>query len=537
MNSITLAPQSGKLLNLASVHPDRLLENDCCLLEDLGRAIVLNSTQNTEQWFRNISRTFLDTTVKVFTTHWAPPATGAVLRDVLQEASFAAVTSVVKTLYGNGYSEEKIASLLQLASIIDSSFCWAQEILAKAPSDASEQVIAFFMANHNNPELPSQIQEVTRKYGQILSGDYEYKVLDCDRSKILRIAITIVQLYQTDQIPLYIKKDHRCPNSLLYGSATRTFYILCKYKSGRWIKISPQHKISTALCVAFNTSIAAYPLCQTVPRGRTTDSLSEKDILLELNGKPGIWPIEHMCTYLSEKQGSPCERFSTLSVWAATDLAKLDLKVLSDRDQIAIARCLILGLHSMHSNNIVHGDIKYGNVLVSRSKDTMVAGFIDFGFAFYYPIRSVKALHWIFCKGHYGSIKCTPPEQWGNIQERSGPIDSINAIDYFAMDVWALGYLLWGIQFGALPPWSQMLYDHYENALETGTWEVSPEEKKALRESIYDVVESPLQFLSNPSTMKEKYHRLLYQMMRLNPRDRLTAVQLVEMMEQFSSEK
>ncbi|KAF9105799.1 hypothetical protein BGX27_009430 [Mortierella sp. AM989] len=119
---------------------------------------------------------------------------------------------------------------------------------------------------------------------------------------------------------------------------------------------------------------------------------------------------------------------------------------------------LALALHSLHSQSIVHGDVKDENALISvdRSTNTYRAKLCDFGHSKYLQPNSSP------CFSFYGTTILAPPEMDSNVaarqkskepNRRTGNNQSTTWDLYsgFEADVWALGLTLYTMIHGDLP--------------------------------------------------------------------------------------
>ncbi|KAG0311795.1 hypothetical protein BGZ99_009894, partial [Dissophora globulifera] len=120
---------------------------------------------------------------------------------------------------------------------------------------------------------------------------------------------------------------------------------------------------------------------------------------------------------------------------------------------------LALALHSMHSQNIVHGDVKDENALISVDEvtNTYRAKLCDFGHSKYLHTGSAA------CFSFYGTTILAPPEMDNNVAARQKSKDAGNNrragsqattwdLYYgYEADVWALGLTLYTMIHGDLP--------------------------------------------------------------------------------------
>ena len=122
----------------------------------------------------------------------------------------------------------------------------------------------------------------------------------------------------------------------------------------------------------------------------------------------------------------------------------------------SIFKQLARGLHSMHSQNVIHGDIKDENALVNVDHTTGVyrAKLCDFGHAKRLNAASGAAF------SNYGTTIMGPPEMDKNVERKeqlnAGLVSSILSDEWdrfygFEADVFALGLLLYTMVHGDLP--------------------------------------------------------------------------------------
>lgn len=108
----------------------------------------------------------------------------------------------------------------------------------------------------------------------------------------------------------------------------------------------------------------------------------------------------------------------------------IDRQSLSSSEAIRVIRQVAFGIQAAHEANIIHGDLKPGNILLSRSGTVQVS---DFGFA---ALRSDRpAIH----KIRGGTIAYLAPEQL-----RNASIDN-------TIDIYGLGGLLYALLTGKPP--------------------------------------------------------------------------------------
>lgn len=103
--------------------------------------------------------------------------------------------------------------------------------------------------------------------------------------------------------------------------------------------------------------------------------------------------------------------------------------------------CMILkGLQYMHSQNIIHGDLKLDNIFISQNDDIKIG---DFGLSLYVP-------H--ICCDNLNSNKCTT-KLFGTMYYLSPEMIShnIKCNTIYGIDIWAVGIIIFYLVFKKFP--------------------------------------------------------------------------------------
>ena len=242
--------------------------------------------------------------------------------------------------------------------------------------------------------------------------------------------------------------------------------------------------------------------------------LNEEAIYKELSGCPGIWPLYASGHYKIFKFGVEWSQGSLFMPIADSSLHNAKLPFI---EQLQVAINLTQGLQAMHAKNILHGDLKELNALYSRKADaTVTAGWIDFGEA----MRVSQPYKGLF-SNYYGTIYYTAPELFGE-KDFSG--------DPFKLEILALGYVLYCLNFEKQPPWSDLLWSYYDlRRFHT----ITQRAKKRMHTLVKKDIEAAYATLTEeektrPLTPKERYRSLIYQMLRFDPALRLDLPKVLE---------
>lgn len=171
---------------------------------------------------------------------------------------------------------------------------------------------------------------------------------------------------------------------------------------------------------------------------------------------PSIWSNQPTIMSIPQLSGS-CDLFSFIDYYNSCV-------------PISIIRCLFKQIASavnhLHKLNVVHGDLKEENVLVSRDNTIRIC---DFGHAREVKVSPlfsdvpvlVNKQHILGCpmtmetKRHfafYGTTEMIAPELLSNLAFKKSLKKDYLRCRGFELDVWALGLLLYSMVYGALPP-------------------------------------------------------------------------------------
>lgn len=137
---------------------------------------------------------------------------------------------------------------------------------------------------------------------------------------------------------------------------------------------------------------------------------NEQDILTQLQGHKGIPPCYKLIVYRHSSQGKSYEKAVFLQKRLAGDGETMRNKPLDY--QIHAIRGSLDGLASMHDKNLVHSDVKFANMILSKEGDGYIT---DFGFTVKTGEKRLSATD-AYCapetinKAKYFSKVCLPKE-------------------------------------------------------------------------------------------------------------------------------
>lgn len=314
----------------------------------------------------------------------------------------------------------------------------------------------------------------------------------------------------------YIKKDFAIslPRSIIRDRAANRVYILLKSKSTLLNDGGTYKKVTAAIELATETppQFVAQAVNKDDDENAFNDLRSECTIFDRLQQTKGIWEKRFSLEYIKRKGLDAVKKIACFFPLATGNLHRLQERF-SFIDIVSIASQLTSGLAALHALKLLHNDLKGPNALAKIDENGKVqAGLIDFGFAYSHDMNPTGN----FKKGFYGSTLFTPPELFG-VKDFHG--------DRFKLDVWALGCVLYSLYFKKQVPWYQLLDDYHGLA---SIPSVTERAKTKFNNLVKETIEEPLQALNQligPLSQEEAFRRIIYQMLRLNPKDRLDASQ------------
>lgn len=192
--------------------------------------------------------------------------------------------------------------------------------------------------------------------------------------------------------------------------------------------------------------------------------------------------------------------------------------------KLMIAQQVIQAMNTLHNKNIVHLDLKVENVLYRMQEGKPIAGVTDFGLSLRTKAKGqLDVSEHIISDGTYGTAFATAPELIGNKQNKW------TTSDLQKFDTWACGMLLHELILGRTS-W----YDSLNDA-KTFTKKLATDVSKKISNDI----EKPLAALQNKQnpTREEQMKIIIFQMLRLDPKDRMSLPDALEAINTLLSPK
>ena len=274
----------------------------------------------------------------------------------------------------------------------------------------------------------------------------QHRLSETEQQKLAAFITTGLSTFNFTQS--YFKKNlFDIPRSLICNYATNDTFILLKRKTNLLYKTSTFKKVTSAIVLPslFTKDNTLPSLAAQWVSKDTLDPINYQICVHDarihelFSGLPGIWPQLAWQEY----------KKNTISkITAFTPIAEGDLSAVScnEGQMIHIALQIIQGVHSLHQQGYVHGDLKLSNIL----KNADEVGLIDFGLAFKV---GVDAPSHAYREGYYGSVVYTSPEVLG-VKNFAG--------DYFKTEIWALGCLLATLRKHPQLHWISPIKHYYE---------------------------------------------------------------------------
>jgi len=242
------------------------------------------------------------------------------------------------------------------------------------------------------------------------------------------------------------------------------------------------------------------------------DEKHEIDILEQIRGGEGIVPY-YGAVFRERKILSYYEYFPQGSIGSLFARNKpLDLL-----QTVKIFHDIAKGVRVLHEKGLVHRDLHEANVLVDITSQRCIGALIDFGFTVLAENANDGTVQ--------GAVYRCPPEPL---------VDDLATIDRYAVDVYALGTLLYQAVWGKMVSWAGVYDIHVLHKYPLS-------ERKELYERIVSLYEASLEQdvgtaiqksqSGYPLTNLEKIQLLIYQMLDVVPERRPSIAKVSSVLE------
>ncbi len=368
------------------------------------------------------------------------------------------------------------------------------------------------------PDATTGIEEVDARYRQLSALQTSLKPSDS-----IKMAWTLA-MRTGSLVNNYLKKtaDGDIPRSLFYDPQESCYYIRLKTKGESLVAETDVKRITKAIRVP-ELSQKAEVVAELTTKNSVNSTMrkltfGEYEIAKKVKGAssewpPGIWPILHAVEYEKQKEGKTYKKVSLFEPLGEGKFSRF-CKSATFNEVVTAVKTLVQGLHSMHKNGYVHGDIKNSNTQF-KGKDV---GWIDFGLS---CPASREGAHSIYRAGYYGTLIYSAPE-YISAKGFEGTTS-----DYIRMDMWALGLMLYRSWLKKDPKkWCDIIPN-------SSSVELDAEEKAAYKDAIREAVLTPLEALLQKENLspKERFSIIIYKMMHPDPKKRLTTQEALRALE------
>jgi serine/threonine protein kinase len=255
----------------------------------------------------------------------------------------------------------------------------------------------------------------------------------------------------------------------------------------------------------------------------------EIEFCREFSGKRGIAEFRTATQFAVD--GVP--RLSMIFTMRTCNLAHRifkDPRPIPFKELVVVLKDLVAGLTVIRAASAVHAVFKPPNILLQMNgpREIVKAEICDFGITFRNTGERKKLqLPLLMRLGNYGTVAFTAPELYG-VANFTG--------DFYALDVWALGGVLYELFHRKPLPWSKIIDEHEKTNFDKDKEQYKDsallhQAQAALKKHIESEVEAPLAALEKKAnkTAAEQYEYIFLSMLRLAPDKRATPDALNQM--------
>lgn len=432
----------------------------------------------------------------------------------------------------------------------DQGFALLENLLKlKLPKMLSDQSCALLLEC-----IPPNItfQRIQKRHLQI--GSAHFETLRMSALEILQLAFFIeVRIHKADKVSkeFFRAQDYQLPRDVQFNPETEEVYVLADLKISILRDEGTYKNVGACVRLAkdnfsLHPEIAAYLMTRIdglkVYQIKDDMRIIKREIAVCIRFRE-IVGVSKFITAAKFFDTIPIEgkvpRMNLIFEKAAGNLFRRvfeNPQPITFQEELTIAKFLISALSVLHAENVIHGDLKLQNALFMEDFQHIItkALLCDFGCAYEFNAQQPDKtkVPEVYLWGHAGTDIYSPPELYGKLKFKG---------DYFKIDIWALGCLLYQLHFRKKLPWQASLEEairkHFDD--ETKAYKNKAELAKAqhaFQDTVCHEIEHELRRMQ-PASQEAMFVQLIFEMLRLDPKARFSIFQIVSRFEEIVNPK
>lgn len=334
------------------------------------------------------------------------------------------------------------------------------------------------------------------------------------------IEVSVVKVKDAVE-PFFLNLDQ---HDLQVDFARKMMYLSANMSSSVYVASGGFKTAVKVVAIPFKRTIDLKTLVRTYTHDTIDDSSlkateEEAQLLKKYQGLRGIVTLIHESSFTHGYQSKKGLSLIFEEFDGSLDKVVNGSIALSIEDKFSVMKDMFYGLFQLHKDKRLHGDLKPRNMLIKQKclTSSVKGAICDLGFS---VLTSLFAGNKYIARGayhygYYGTFYYTAPELFGELYFKG---------DHYKVELFALGVSMYELRFGKLPPWAEIISQHYEQNFNATTCRHIDEEiLDQTREEVIqllkkEVWENPLVselFLRKKAkgqlSCEERYDFLMYQ--------------------------